>query len=244
MKKLLILGIVAALACAAYAVPTFTAQTGGVNLPSTAVAPAGQLQFAADYYNTENDATYPLRVVYGVIDGLEVGASYASTSGNAWSIGGKYKLPASIALAGLDWAVGAQYVTIDSGADDTKATQLYLAAGKALTEASAEMPGITGTLGVNWTKIDMSGDDDESAFRFFAEIEAAFQQNFSLAAEFQTKSDDLGEENALWGAALRYAFTPELVAQAGITNGLFGVLGGSDSKPFVGVSYAFSPAAK
>lgn len=96
MKQLIVLGIAVALACAVQAYPTLTGPTGLATLPTAAVAPAGQLQLAADYYDTEIESTIPVRVLYGIGDNFEIGATYVSFELNGWGINGKWLTPLTL----------------------------------------------------------------------------------------------------------------------------------------------------
>ena len=119
MKKLFILGFAAALACAAYAYPTLvTGQTGLITVPTAAVAPAGQFQVAMDWFYTfaDDDAIIPIRVLYGINNQFEIGASFLTAEGSdsdAFGINAKYVLP--FALGDADWAVGAAFIDPEDG---------------------------------------------------------------------------------------------------------------------------------
>jgi len=244
MKKLFILGIVAALACAAYAYPTLTGPTGYTNLPTATVAPAGDLILAADYYNNKDivgKTTYPVRLLYGIGGNWEVGAAYISSEENGWDLNAKYKIP--VDFAGFALGAGAQYLRYSRSGESLTFEQAYLAGTREFTKASASMPGFSGTLGLNWTQAKFTGESSESAIRFYAGLEAAFTNKLALSAEYQTKSDKL-DDKALWSIAARYPFTPALSAQVGFTNNFFGLDGADKNKIFVGVDYAFNTAAK
>jgi len=237
MKTLLLLGIALALISAAQAYPTLTGPTGLATLPTAAIAATGQLQVAADYFNAEEweGTVYPVRLLYGVNDSLEIGAAYwlNSDQSNAWGVNAKYLLP--IKLADMPWAVGASYLNFPDWSETF--TQVYFVGSKAFTEASAGMPGFNGTIGVNWTQDDWDfGTDD--AIRLYAGLEAIFANNLSVAGEFQTKNEDV-DDNAIWSLVARYPFTPVLTGQVGVTNA-FGPFGWfDDSHVFAGASYAF-----
>lgn len=232
MKKLLVLGMAVALASAAFAYPTLTGPTGLATVPTAAVAPAGELTLAADWFDTEVDETIPIRVLYGVGENFEIGAGYFLQNDNdAWGVNAKYLTP--LTLGGFAWALGAQYIDFTDA--DVTATQAYFAGtrGFAISEDGAG-PALAGTLGVNWTQL--SNGVDEDAFRFFAGLELGFENGLSIAAEYQTEDDDI-ETDPVFSAVVRYPFTPALSAQVGITNGP--IVGGDDSNIFAGLSYAF-----
>jgi hypothetical protein len=243
MKQLLILGMIAAFACSAFAAyPTLAGPTGLATIPTAAIAPAGQLVLAADWYNTDPDSIIPIRLVYGIGENFEVGALYSLLSdANTWGINAKYKLPVTLGPAGV--ALGAQY--FDNSDVDEKVIQVYGAATMALAEATDTMPGFSGTLGVNWTQDDFLGST-EDGFRFNVGVEAAFANTLDLAAEYQTKNDDFGED-AIWSIVARYPFTEALSGEIGYTNaGLLNqpVFGDNEHNFFAGIAYAFGTAAE
>ncbi|MHB0938150.1 MAG: hypothetical protein ACYDCO_03950 [Armatimonadota bacterium] len=243
MKKLLILGMIATLACSAFAYPTLAGPTGLVTVPDAAVASTGQFLVAADYYNTDPDSTIPVRFVYGVGENFEVGALYAIQSdASAWGVNAKYRLPFALGPAGL--AVGAQYFTSDD-LEET-AMQLYAVGTLALMEATDTTPAFNGSLGVNWTSDEVDVPligYDEDAIRIFAGVEAVFANNLRIVAEYQTENEDF-ELDSTWSVAARYPFTNALTAQIGMTNtfGPIPLFGIDDRNLFAGVSYAFGAA--
>lgn len=242
MKKILALGIVAAMALAgaAYAYPTLTGATGLAALPTAAVAPAGQLDLAADFYNTKTGAVkdaFPVRVQYGVAENFEVGAAFLMQKDmDRWYANVKYGTP--LTLAGFGFAVGAQYGQM-TDAPKAKTTQLYVAGTRAFGgEADGVMPALNGTLGVNWTQFKVAGASFD-AFRAFAGLDAAFANNLNVAAEVQTMNKkDLGDVKALSSLVVRYPLTEALTGQVGVTNAL-DLNGAKDYNVFAGVNYVF-----
>jgi len=246
MKQLLILGMIATLACSAFAAyPTLSGPSGLATLPDAGIAPTGQFMLAADYWNAEEwlGTTYPIRFLYGVNESLELGAIYwinNDDDANAWGINGKYVLP--IALGNMPWAVGASYQNFSDW--DENFIQVYFVGTKAFTEAADTMPGFKGTIGANWSKDTWNnGDSTDSAVRFFVGLEADFANKLALAGEFQTKNDNV-DNNAIWSLVARYPFTGALSGQIGYTNafGPFGWM--DDSHLFAGVAYTFGAAAE
>jgi hypothetical protein len=220
MKKLLILGIAAAMACAAYAYPTLGGPTGLVTVPTAAVAPAGQLDLAADWFYAGGgvSATLPLRVLYGIGDQFEIGASYINTEGddtNPWSINAKYALPVN--LVGADVALGATYTNTDSDFVDNFIT-VYAAATKELQD------NLFGTLALQY-------DDETSDFALGLGAQTTLDSGLTLIGEYV---------NALPGASLsfaaRYPFTEALTGQLGFVS--------DTESTFIGLNYAFDTAAK
>ena len=223
MKKLFTLGIALAFACAAYAYPTLTGPTGLATVPTTSIAPIGQFQLAADWYNTDPDTTVPLRLLYGATDNLELGATLIFTEDDAWGINGKYVSPFNV--VGFGVAFGAQFLSADADI-----TQLYAVGTRALSD---DVTPLNATVGLNWTDVSGGGD----GLRLFLGLEAILAENLRLAAELQTKRGQL-EASSLWSLVGRYAFNEALTAQLGLTNGP--ILGGDDHEFFLGFAYAFS----
>jgi hypothetical protein len=255
MKQLFILGIALALVCAAQAYPTLTGPTGLVTLPDAAIAPAGQLSVAADWYSQDFDGilgeAIPIRALYGVGDTFEIGALlWMQDDNDAFGVNAKYLTP--LTFGNMAWAAGGQFLSFDDA--DANVTQLYFAGTRDFTEAIEGMAGISGTIGVNWTNVEgpsfpLSTSQafrvpgvDNSAFRFYLALQVLLMNNLLLMAEYQTEESDLGETDPVMSLGARYSFTESLTGQIGITNGV-GTLGWDDKKLFAGVSYAFGMGA-
>jgi hypothetical protein len=238
MRLALFVGLTALLAVAACAVSlTLTGPSGLVTLPTAAVVAPGQLVAALDYYNTDDDATIPLRVTYGIAPGWEAGARYAiNDTANVWAVNAKYLTPLSIADFRL--AAGAQYSQSDAS-PSTQVTQAYLTGTRTLLEAKGKAPAVTGTLAANWTKVAPGTNGVRAALGLQADCSLT---HASVIAEYQTKSSRLGEADPVWSLAARYPATPQLTVQAGLTNGA--LLAQKGSNLFVGASYAFETAAE
>jgi len=234
VKKMLILGMVLAAFAAAYAYPTLTGPTGLATIPTAAVAAAGQLQVAADYYDAEGDSAIPIRALYGIGENFEVGLGYWMQDDNdGFMLNAKYLTP--LTFGDMAWAAGAQYIDLD--AMDT-ILQAYFVGTKQFSEAGEGTPGFSGSIGFNWTDVDAA---DDSAFRFFVGGELAFANNLTVNAEFQTKDDDI-EADSLWSIGVRYPFTEALTGQLGYTNGP--IVGFDDSNFFLGLNYGFGLGAE
>ncbi|MEI6521503.1 MAG: hypothetical protein WCO98_15925 [bacterium] len=76
MKKLILLGLAAAICSAAMASTTLTGQTGLTVTPTAAVAPVDTLNFAVDYVDAGSNGLYPIRANYGVAENWEAGLNY------------------------------------------------------------------------------------------------------------------------------------------------------------------------
>jgi len=227
MKKLLILGIAVALACAAYAYPTLGGQTGLVTVPTAAVAPAGQFQAAMDWFYTfaGEDAIIPIRVLYGINDQFEIGAAFFTAEGSdsdAFGINAKYMLP--FALGDAAWAVGASFVDPDEG-DSSLAVNL--SATRQFTET------FNGTASLIWS--DNNGmiadefgfDGEDLALGLGGEV--MLESGLSLIGEYVNFLP-----GAILNMAARYPLTDALTAQLGFVF--------NTSSPFLGFNYAFGGA--
>lgn len=263
MKKLLILGIVAALACAAYALPTLQGPDGLLTVPTADVTPAGQFQIAGDWSYLQsglaglelfgltamNDAVLDVRALYGIGNAFEVGAAYMSNEndalGNVWDVNAKYRTP--FTLGGAAWAVGAAYVNIekaeDFGFDRKNFLEAYVSGTKAFNE------NFKGTASVRWAQ---DGEarllDSASLLQGIAQLGSTDTLKdlgqWQLALGAEAKMDNgltlVGEYlNNLPGAevaaAARYPLTPALTAQVGYNF--------TSDASTVGLSYAFGTAA-
>lgn len=220
MKKLVLLGIVAAVACAAYAYPTLGGPSGLLTVPDAAVTPAGQIQVAVDQEQVvAPDTTLPLRVLYGFGGNLEFGALYQKTEGvddAAWNVNAKYKLP--FELVGAGTAAGAAFN--DPGAGDTYISA-YFAATKALGD------DLAGTAALSFSnQEDAAGDSSHFMLSLGADAKVA---GLDLILEYV---------NALPGSSLNMA------VRAPITDALSAQLGfvGTTTMTTLGLNYAFGAA--
>lgn len=242
-------GIMATAAIAS-AYPTLLGQTGTGVLPSAAVAPAGQVQVAADFYNTDDNA-FPLRALYGVAPNFEIGAGYwlqdvNDENANTWDINAKYATP--VRVLGFDWSLAALFANTDENAlplvatDNITGTQITWV-GDRVIPLGGNDARLKGTLGINWTRIDF-GADDGNAIRGFIGADFALANRLGLVGDIQTESDSLGDTDPLFSVALRYAATKGLGAQVGFTNAAVnGLVGGNDSNFFAGLNLSFGGGA-
>jgi hypothetical protein len=245
MKKLLTLGMAAALlalACAAHAYPTLAGSTGLIQAPTAMVAAPGTFDIAADYVASKNDDlnqkdSFPIRAQFGVGGGLEVGAGYDDNAFDGkgfWDVNAKYKLPYN--FSGIQTAVGASYgqtsTLPDWGGTDLKVTQVYLVG---TDHFNVGIPlGVT--LGVNWTQFELA--DKNSGWRIQLGASAMIFKGLALVGDVQSiaKANDFNEKN-LWSLGARYMCTPALSAEVGVTNGMYVGLA-KRGNLFVGVNYA------
>lgn len=223
---------------------TLIGPTGGAFLPTADNLGSG-VQVAADYYDTDGDATIPLRLTWGNKN-VELGGMWASNdSSDIWGLNAKYSFPV-MGLSGF--AAGALY--LDARDIDLNAWQGYLVYTHPFSKCDAETQ-FRGTLGVNWTSVDdrfddglddgclsISGDDD--AFRVFGGIDVRIKERWLVGAEVQSSSGDLGDSNPLSSIYARYRVDDRWGLQAGLSNASpFGVIASDDHNFFVGVNYGF-----
>jgi len=223
MKQLFVLGVVLALACAAYATyPSMTGLSGLVFTPTAAVSPAGQFQVAADWWYTfgDEDAIIPIRANYGINDQFEVAAVFATSESNEiddiLGVGGKFVLPFTAGDAA--WAVGAEFI-------DPKDGDSSFVASLSVTKAFVE--NFSGTAGLIWSEEDNFFLD--KGLNLALGAEATLDNGLVLVGEYI---------NFMPGAELnmaaRYPLTDALTAQVGFVF--------NTSSPFLGASYAFGGA--
>lgn len=259
MKKIISLGIAAGLlasACAAYAYPTVAGSTGYGTQPNAVVAPIGQWNIAGDYIGTSDDAvgnTAKMRALYGIGNGFELGATvaYNKVAGeNAWpvSVNAKYALPTS--YAGFNFAAGALYSQSKKNAplitSNPKAVQINVAAGRSFT-VTEYIPAVDTTIGVNWTSADrgLPNSDTNSALRAFLGAAVTFDNNLTVAADVQSKSEDLGDSDPLFSLVARYPFTSAISGQLGITNSdATGLIGTGNTGLIAGLNFTFGGATE
>ena len=284
MKKLTLTLAIAlfALAGTAFAYPSLLGPTGGANLPNAVVVAPGVFCIAADFVNANdtfpvasgtisgvpavvnetNDNIGNFRLLYGVMQNLEIGASYihqnahlqavnASTGANIgdsvsanlsnWGVNAKYVLPKLFLDSDLGLGVVYMGFNDDSGVKDI--SQLYAVATKSLTPEDAAV-AVRGSLGVNWSNAeltDAAGGGSTNAFRPFIDVDLAFANKLNLTAEYQLKNDDF-DTDAMASIVARYPITDSLAAELGFSNAVRGVAGSDRYNLLVGVNYKFGMA--
>ena len=236
---------------AAQAYPTLVGPTGAGVLPTAAIAPAGHINVAADYYNSDNqlvpdsNKTYPIRVLVGLGANTEIGGLFAfhklgQSNENTWDANIKYRLP--FHAFGSALSVGAIYARSQRGAFASPAVttgeQAYLVGDFTLSRASRM--SLTGSLGVNWTRIDENDEAHVDRLRGFAAANLGLTSSLSLVADIQTKSRTLGDIDPLYSVALRYGASKTLGLQVGYTNaaGNF-LIGSGQGRIFAGANLSF-----
>jgi len=273
MKKLFVLGMAAAMlaaACAAYAVPTLAGPTGLFNAPTGYVACPGELDLAVDYLSktetsfviedpvlgrervvSEGHTSWPIRVLYGIGSGFEVGAAYDANgfAGKGfWDINAKYQLPwnwynSAIAIGALygqadtnDVLVVDEFGNVFTLDNTTKYWEVYLAGTHCF---NVETLPIAVTLGVNWAQLEAI--DKHSGWRVQLGADATVAKGFDILADVQSKTSRI-DDDPLWSAGVRYLFCPALTVEAGVDNGI--LFGGRKAAFFIGANYAFNLASK
>jgi len=226
MKKMLVLGIAVALACAAYAYPTLSGPTGLLTVPTAAVAPAGQFQFAADMQGA--DDVFPIRALYGFGGNFEIGANFITGNGledDVWGINAKYALPYTFGDAA--WGVGALYQDSDSAST----IGAYLSLTKEFEK------NFSGTASLMYSDVDFDDEEfatqveDDSNWAFALGAQATLDNGLTLIGEY-VNSLPGGSLNA----AARYPLTDALTAQVGFVNDLSNVT--------IGFNYVFGGSAE
>ena len=246
MKKLLLLGVVAAVLTAAAPVRaeglTLTGETGVARTPvAMALAPMS-FALAADFVVSE-DAFLPVRAEFGVIEGLEVGLNYWFTdtrnNWSQWGLNAKYVIPGEF-VEGLGVAAGFNYQS--ESADGGYNATLVKVYGVVTYTLDAKVP-IIPSLGFSY---EVQGiDKSNSGVRVFGSLLAKVMPNLALGAEFTLANEDLDGDDgdsSLWLGA-RFSPTEKLSLQAGVINNAN--VGGNDPSEFVfhlGAQYAFNLA--
>lgn len=258
------------LAGAAFAYPSLLGPTGGANLPVAGVIGKGKIALAADYYQTsetivnenaqtkttsEFSNTYPMRLLYGLTENIEVGVRFDSqdletttldktvsntsksnSSFNTWSVFAKYLLP--VEPFGFAIAPGAVYSDIA----DTEQTfwQLFLVGSRVLYDNSARGTVLRGSLGANYTREDSgSAAKNPSAFRGYLDLDLTLANKLNITGEYQTKDTDL-DVDPLTTLVVRYPLSNVISVELGTTNaGRGGLKMSSEHNLFAGVNCTF-----
>jgi len=246
MKKLLLLGIAAAVLTAAAPAHaeglTLTGETGVARTPvAMALAPMS-FAVAADYVASE-ELFVPARAEFGVIEGLEIGINYwfADTRNNwtQWGLNAKYVIPGEF-VEGLGIAAGVNYQS--ESADGGWNADLIKVYGVASYTLDARIPIIPSG---GFSYEIQSGDKDQSGVRLFGSVLAKLMPKLAVGAEFIFANEDLDGDEAdasLWFGA-RFAPMENLSLQAGVINNAN--VGGNDPSDYVfhiGAQYAFNLA--
>lgn len=229
MKRLLLFGVAAfALAAAvpATAAQTFSGASGLIDVPSAATLEPMDFAAAADYVNTD-DFFLPLRLEFGLIEGLELGALFQyqnDADDNLFGVNLKYRIPVDLrdnltVAAGGGFGIEGDFTIVD----------LY---GVATYAFAVERLPVAATGGLEFLRVS-DGDDSESGLGLMLGLEVGVPavKGLSVVVEYDGENGDVADSSA--GAAVRYTVRPGLVVQAGFKE--FG-----DMEMFAGVQYSFS----
>jgi len=248
MKKLLLSGITAVALMAAG-----TAQAGGLSLagftglantPVAATSAPMSLTLAADYVGSE-ELFVPLRLNFGVMEGLEIAALYyymdLEGDPKTWGVNAKYVIPVQL-VENLAIAAGIGYNTTSADSFDDDLTSLNGYVVATYTLDAAGIP-IKPSVGLQFEKLEQ-GDFDESGIRFFASVLAMVMPELGVGFEYVSTNEDLDGDDAdadMWFGARYFTPVPGLAVQAGMINNAN--VGGDDPSDFVfhvGAQYAFN----
>lgn len=215
MKKILSVGIAMLAISAAMAYPTlFNGTNGAVLQPTAAVADAGSLQVAIDSVPDAGvvGTAYPIRAVYGIAENIEVGAAFSTDldGNNDWGIGGKWLTP--LTLGGFAWAAGADYTDTAADVNDT-ILRAYFVGDRQFTDELSASVGLMGTR----TERNAVDGGDLTLIRPYIAAEYAFENGFSVVADYLFASDNQGQADP--SVAIRYALTESTTAQIGWIGG-------------------------
>lgn len=236
MKTLLTLGMAAGLlisACAAYAYPSQIGPTGTGALPTAAVVPACQIDLAGDFINTDTNATFPVRAVYGATDNLEIGAGYSFLDdANSWLFNAKYATKAD--LAGFKVSVGATY---DNFSDlDINDTQVYLVGDQKFKMGNDK--DLTASVGVIWSQSNFNPGSID-VIRVFGGIQVPIAEKVSFVGDIQSSNSNFGDADPLYSIGLRCDAAKNLQAQVGFTNSA-GVFAIPEGNLYAGLNFSFN----
>jgi hypothetical protein len=264
---LMVIPAAAALLCGvAGAAPSHLGPTGVVATPTADVIGAQQFDVAVDYVRWKNFGervtSWPVRVVAGLSDRVEVGVGYTSwkDSGPTMKIVPVNAKALIVPESGNSpaIAVGAAYGVFKDAqllnplfTGDVKVTTVYAVATKTLSKAEGdEEVGVKGTmrgsLGVMYNRYRDSTDG--SATKPFVSLDYTTPNGkTTVAAEYKLKERISGlKERALSSVVLRHMFSGNVWAQVGVTNAWYTTAHPDCGKHewFVGVGYHWTPAAR
>lgn len=221
MKRLLVIGLAAVTLAAAGTAQAaaglgLRGETGLARTPTAVALPPMTLALAADFVASD-EVFIPMRLEFGVIEGLELGGHYwyldVPGDSTAWGLNAKYVFPTFVQNLGL--AVGGHYREQDVGDINNDGHDIYFV-------ASYPFGFIVPSFGIMYESI--TGDNDESDLRFFGSLVANILPTFSIGAEIMSTSDKLDElmygedaDPAMW-FGVRFAPLPALTVQAGFLN--------------------------
>lgn len=230
--KLYSLGISAlllALGSFAMAYPTLNAHTGLITLPNAYTADSGIYTVAADMMFAGED-TLKARVLYGLSERAEIGASFSTGVTEGVSISGKYQLTDPYSEFNL--AGGGSVILADNS--DTL-LDLFLVASRSFAVGSESGKKLLGTFGVHFINFH-----DDNTLRPFIGAQYPLGENTEIAAEYQFSKGNIFA-SPLASVVLRHGITPSLTGQVGFSNAS-GYGSTNESRLFIGAAYTFNKA--
>ena len=270
LSLLLAAGMLSA-ACIANAYPTLAGPTGYGVLPTATTVYDGQLVVAGDYvaakdfdyppngdggfssnFHMQDKGGVPLRALFGLTDGLEIGAGYdfhdatpygeETDSANRWSVNAKYVLP--FHFIGASWGVGGQYARtrldgIPPDSDTVNDTQFYFAGTGTVFGGNASGLHLNVTGGINWTRQSSDVLGLNNNFRFYGGAQLFITHDLSVAGDVQTKRETMDTAD-LYSVVGRYQLGKMLGVEAGWSNADYTLInGGPTGRFFAGAEISF-----
>jgi len=236
------------LATAAAAAPSHLGPTGIVGTPTADVVGARQYDVAVDYVKWEGDIkSWPIRLVTGVSDKVEVGIGYSKWKDTGVSMKvvpinvKAVVVPESESSPAV--AVGAAYGKLKDGST-LKVTTLYAVATKTLTKAEDDYEDsargtVRGSLGLMYNKYKDGGSD--SYTEPFVSLEYMTPGGATtLAIEYKTAEGGMDPVSSL---LVRHTVTPNMWVQAGLTDAVY-TMTDNDHEFFIGFGYRWAPPAE
>lgn len=208
---------------------TLFGERGGAVLPTADLTLRSNLEsalyggVAINWYDSEGSDTVPIGAVFGIGDNIDVGGMFAF---NDFSnvLGLNVKFDTQLTQAPDRTAVGFRYFRLEEF--DVNVVQPYVVHTHVFP--LGEKTFLDGSVGVNWTNVDLPLGS-ESALRIFTIVQLT-RGPWSLGGEMQSQDSDL-DNDPLGALFVRLAVTPQVAAQAGLTNAaLDGVRGEFDDE--------------
>jgi hypothetical protein len=200
------------------------------------------LSIAADWQELDAGHSSPIRTIIPLGTGVEIGGLYDPFSDevpvdNAWAANAKIRLGS---LFGGESAIGGQFRREEDIAGlNTDFTQGYFAWTTDFNPGAHETSSLNLTWGANWTQIKPEVGDNLEAIRYFAGLRIRVVKSLSVIGEYQTRSRELGDTDAITALTARIGSESGIALEVGTTNA-FGLRGTPDHNPFVGVNITFS----
>ncbi len=239
------------------AAPSHLGPTGIVGTPTADVVGAGAYDVAIDYVKWHvpggHLTCWPVRVVAGVSENVELGIGYSKWKGGSFSM---KIVPVHVKAVLVSESETSPAVAVGIGYGEFKGfpplttTTCYLVATKTLSQADeeyADVGGARGTLrgsfGLMYNRYSHATCD--SATKPFANLEYQMPGGATtLGVEYKVKEGlGVSRRNAVSSIVLRHMLTPNVWAQVGLTNAWYTLCGFLDSGHdlLIGVGYHSRP---